>query len=345
MRPNHQNRRMRGRNRKGPNPLTRSYESNGPDVKVRGTPQHIAEKYTQLARDAQVSGDPVMAENYLQHAEHYIRIIITAQAAQQQQLNPPRPGDPVEADDDGDDYEEENDRFAFTPPQIGRPQGAFVENEPVGTGPQPSFAPEGQGGEPRERFPDRQPRFDQQGGGQGPGGQGQGRDRFGRRNRFQRGDRPFDRDRDGQDPRPQDQRPQENRSYDQRPQQDARPEPRPASEQPQPRIQDDAAPAGGEGDGREPNRRERFEQRRERFEQRRERGPRPGGDEPEAGLPAFLTNPVRQPAESRAAEARQAEPVAEAAPASDGAPVKRGRGRPRKTPVPGANEPADTPAE
>ena len=71
MRPG-QNKRMRGRNnRKGPNPLTRSYESNGPDVKIRGTAHHIAEKYLQLARDAQSSGDPVMAESYLQHAEHY----------------------------------------------------------------------------------------------------------------------------------------------------------------------------------------------------------------------------------------------------------------------------------
>lgn len=83
MRPG-QNRRMRGRNRKGPNPLTRSYESNGPDVKVRGTAQHIAEKYTQLARDAQASGDPVAAENYFQHAEHYFRIIAAAQAQLQQ---------------------------------------------------------------------------------------------------------------------------------------------------------------------------------------------------------------------------------------------------------------------
>ena len=79
MRPN-QNRRMRGRNRpKGPNPLTRSYESNGPDVKIRGTASHIAEKYIQLARDAQGSGDPVAAENYYQHAEHYFRLIAAAQ--------------------------------------------------------------------------------------------------------------------------------------------------------------------------------------------------------------------------------------------------------------------------
>ena len=65
-------------NRKGPNPLTRSYESNGPDVKVRGTAQHVAEKYMTLARDAQSAGDRVMAENYLQHAEHYNRIIAAA---------------------------------------------------------------------------------------------------------------------------------------------------------------------------------------------------------------------------------------------------------------------------
>ena len=70
MRPG-QNKRMRGRSsgRKGPNPLTRSYESNGPDVKIRGTAQHIAEKYLQLARDAQSSGDLVMAESLLQHAD------------------------------------------------------------------------------------------------------------------------------------------------------------------------------------------------------------------------------------------------------------------------------------
>ena len=86
MRPN-QNRRMRGRNRpKGPNPLTRSYESNGPDVKIRGTAQHIADKYAQLARDAQASGDPVAAENYFQHGEHYFRIISGAQEQTRQQV-------------------------------------------------------------------------------------------------------------------------------------------------------------------------------------------------------------------------------------------------------------------
>lgn len=78
---NGQQKRMRGRNnnRRSSNPLTRVYESNGPDVKVRGTAHHIAEKYQQLARDAQASGDPVAAENYFQHAEHYLRLIASLQ--------------------------------------------------------------------------------------------------------------------------------------------------------------------------------------------------------------------------------------------------------------------------
>src|SRR5512147_1344711 len=80
MRQGQQNRRGRGRGRKPQNPLARSYESNGPDVKIRGTAAHIAEKYMSLARDALASGDMVSAESYLQHAEHYNRIIMSAQS-------------------------------------------------------------------------------------------------------------------------------------------------------------------------------------------------------------------------------------------------------------------------
>ena len=91
-------------NRRGPNPLNRNYESNGPDVKIRGSAQQIAEKYAALARDAMSSGDRVMAENYLQHAEHYNRIIAAAQAQmpiQHQQQNRD------EFDEDLDDEREE----------------------------------------------------------------------------------------------------------------------------------------------------------------------------------------------------------------------------------------------
>src|SRR4051794_41749534 len=86
---NGQNKRMRGRNnhRKTHNPMARVFESNGPDVKIRGNPSHIAEKYIQLARDAQSSGDHVAAENYFQHAEHYFRLIAAMQE-QFRQANP-----------------------------------------------------------------------------------------------------------------------------------------------------------------------------------------------------------------------------------------------------------------
>jgi hypothetical protein len=107
---NGQNKRMRGRNnnRRGQNPLTRVYESNGPDVKIRGTASHVADKYMQLARDAQSSGDPVAAENYYQHAEHYFRLIAAAQE-QFRQNNPydrdnePRESNYEDNDEDGNE--------------------------------------------------------------------------------------------------------------------------------------------------------------------------------------------------------------------------------------------------
>ena len=69
--------------------MTRVFESNGPDIKIRGTASHVAEKYVQLARDARSSGDPVAAENYYQHAEHYFRLIAAAQ--EQFRQNQPQP--------------------------------------------------------------------------------------------------------------------------------------------------------------------------------------------------------------------------------------------------------------
>ena len=67
--------RSRGRGRRQQNPVNRSYDSNGPDVRVRGTASQVLEKYQALARDAMSAGDRVMAENYQQHAEHYFRIL------------------------------------------------------------------------------------------------------------------------------------------------------------------------------------------------------------------------------------------------------------------------------
>ena len=63
----------------GGNIINRVFDSSGPDGKVRGTPQQIIEKYNQLHRDAQLSGDRVNAENFAQHAEHYLRMLAEAQ--------------------------------------------------------------------------------------------------------------------------------------------------------------------------------------------------------------------------------------------------------------------------
>ena len=76
---NHQ-KRPRGRGGRKPHNMTnRTFDSNGPDVKIRGTASHIYEKYLQLARDAQSSGDRIQGENYLQHAEHYWRVLVATQ--------------------------------------------------------------------------------------------------------------------------------------------------------------------------------------------------------------------------------------------------------------------------
>jgi hypothetical protein len=174
MRPNQNNNknRQRGRNnnggRKHVNPLSRNFESNGPDVKVRGNASHVAEKYLQLARDAQSSGDPVLAENYLQHAEHYFRIVAAAQP--QNQFRPDQPGQVQDMDDD-DDFPPINDRFASPEPM------RFQQPQPQGGEPQPSFGGEGdeQGGEGQQAaLPQQQSEPAMADGGDGNGQQGDG---------------------------------------------------------------------------------------------------------------------------------------------------------------------------
>ena len=168
MRPG-QNKRLRGRSgRKGPNPLTRSFESNGPDVKIRGTAQHVAEKYLQLARDAQSSGDIVMAENLLQHAEHYFRLITAAQQAQGANGFGRQSYDAELEEEDDDDFTGVPDRFAplserLPPPVYQQPQQQPFVSAPA---PQPMFAPQPQPLAPqpfeeRPAYPD-QPRPEQQ---------------------------------------------------------------------------------------------------------------------------------------------------------------------------------------
>ena len=75
-------------------PLNRNhvFDSNGPDLRIRGTAQQLFEKYLQLGRDATSGGDRVMAEGYFQHAEHYFRILNAMNQAAQQ--NQPQNGGP-----------------------------------------------------------------------------------------------------------------------------------------------------------------------------------------------------------------------------------------------------------
>lgn len=79
MRHNSSNRRSRGRNNRGKNGgnnRSQVFDSNGPEVRIRGTAHQICEKYEALAKDARSAGDAVLAESYLQHAEHYQRMIV-----------------------------------------------------------------------------------------------------------------------------------------------------------------------------------------------------------------------------------------------------------------------------
>ena len=99
MRQGPSNRRARGRGsnnsgRRGSLPnRNQTFDSNGPDVRIRGTAIQVNEKYQTLARDASTSGDRVMAENYLQHAEHYHRIILAMNDAHTQAQQQPQQHD------------------------------------------------------------------------------------------------------------------------------------------------------------------------------------------------------------------------------------------------------------
>ncbi|HEV2364962.1 MAG TPA: DUF4167 domain-containing protein [Caulobacteraceae bacterium] len=210
--------RQRGRNRNGggkpQHNANRAFESNGPDgIKVRGAAQHVYEKYQQLARDAATAGDRVTAENCLQHAEHYFRVMRAVQ--------PQRPvADIIGRDQMASGYDID---FESEPPAAGaedeageadRGPGDRQERFGADRGGQERFG----GDRPRDERPrddrfwqerrdrgerfDRPERFDRQAD-RGYGDRGYGeRDRFSDRGeRFDRGER---RDRGYQDrpPRP-----------------------------------------------------------------------------------------------------------------------------------------------
>ncbi|MFC1460666.1 DUF4167 domain-containing protein [Microvirga arabica] len=318
----------RGSNNKGPNPLTKSYESNGPDVKIRGTAQHIAEKYSQLARDAQSSGDPVAAENYFQHAEHYFRIIAAAQEQLREQY-----GYQQQRSFDEDGNEEEG----FT-------QGERPSFERAGGGQDFGNGEEGDFGsqpQPYENRAERQPRFDR----------GDRQDRGERQDRNDRQDRGDRRERFQRDRGPrQDYQPRDEQPFEARPENGERAERQPRFDRNDRQDRSDRP----ERQDR-PERNDRFErgdrpERRERFPRDRRRDDE-GSDQ--GTLPAFLTNPVRAPAPvSAETEAPAPAPVMQEAANDEAAARPRRRRRTRQEMIDAANaenggftpDPVETPA-
>jgi len=103
-----------------------TFDSNGPEVRIRGNAYQVLEKYLALARDASASGDRVAAENFYQHAEHYFRLINANQEPYPQQQRP-QGGPPPQ-------------QGGYAQGQGGDPnaQQAPTGMEPQGTGPQPA---------------------------------------------------------------------------------------------------------------------------------------------------------------------------------------------------------------
>lgn len=224
--------RQRGRNNRGgagsggkpqQHNANRAFDSNGPDgVKVRGAAQGVYEKYQQLARDATSSGDRVLAENYLQHAEHYFRVL--------RAIQPNRPVSDIIGKDAYSAYEIDFEAEPEEQPET--PEATQAETQGDG-----ETGADGQNGEGRrDRFENRprddrprdnnnnnqnRDRFE----GQGQGGQGQGQSR---RDRWRdRDDRPRD------DNRPRDDRPRDNnQNRDDRPREDRPRDDRPRDDRP-----------------------------------------------------------------------------------------------------------------
>ncbi len=183
-----------GRNNNGGRPqhsANRAYDSNGPDVKIRGTATHVCEKYQQLARDAISAGDRVMAENYFQHAEHYYRLLMAAQAGQEGQARPQsslayRPPEDEEEETDFTADNQAQPRHPGQPwhQQNGNGQGGGQNASPNGgqgggqtNGSQHRQDEGGDDGEDDDRQPDQQASQPQ------GEGEGQPRRRQGRRRR------------------------------------------------------------------------------------------------------------------------------------------------------------------
>ncbi|WP_409561788.1 DUF4167 domain-containing protein [Hyphomicrobium sp. MC8b] len=304
----------------------RSFESSGPDVKIRGTPSHIAEKYISLARDALSSGDPVLAENYLQHAEHYNRIILgyREQMAQQGGVDPMGNGaarthslagpEGADSDEFGD---EDGDEFGGGQQQAIAGQG----NQPDV---QPPFPQQQRNFDNQNRYDNRQPRHERFNNNRHDRGDRGDRQDF----RGDRGDRYEQRNGQGGEGRfREDRRPQHNGNGEshqgeggfRRRERYQAPSGAPNGVEREPAnggsFQPSVATSPAPAPAAERERPERAE-RPERSE-RAERSERPERSAPQAAAsidqqeqPAFLRRPVRRPRREEPAEAPAVPPAA-----------------------------------
>lgn len=336
--------RQRGRNRGGGGSspggkpqqnANRAFDSNGPDnIKVRGHAQHVFEKYQQLARDATSGGDRVLAENFLQHAEHYFRVLRT--------LQPNRPVADFIARDSfsGYDIDFEDESGAQ----------ALPDEQPPAEGQGDAGAESGE--QPRGDYPSREGRWENRQNSQGERGPREDRPRDDR----PRDDRP-------RDDRPRDDRPREDRPRDDRPREDRPREDRaPREGRDRDRSRFDRGPredrprddrgyraegqegegqAQGQGQGQggfrdrdrayrddRPPREDRFRDDRPRDDRPRDdrtRDDRPREERRERSDPLAVVEPQAQPltAQSPTVEASAPPPASVPAPSSEGASMLR----------------------
>ena len=321
--------RQRGRNRKpggGPpsnannaNP-NRSWDSQGPEnIKVRGNAQTVYERYLQLGRDATAAGDRVLAENYLQHAEHYFRVL--------RALQPTRPVSEIAARELSNqgfdiDFEDETgaQAAAFLAAQQAADRAAQPSNEPRQESRQ-------DGDQPREQNRDNNRyegnRNDSNRGDNNRNEGGQQRE-WRDRDQNQNRDQTQNRDRDN------------NRDRDQNKDRDTQNAQQPRAE-------------GEEGGPRRETRRERWERRREernrRFEAEGGVGEAPDNAPYDAGSDTHATSEARVEA---TAEVQVVSPASALAgtpyePAADDAPKARTE-RPRRTRMPRENDADEGPS-
>lgn len=135
--PNTKRPRGRGNGRKHGTPRVHTYESNGPDVKVRGNAHQVLEKYLALARDASTAGDRIGAEGYYQHAEHYYRLLNANSQANANGARQPGPGNGHAADESGDGDSDELETVGGAGSEAGIDADARDDGS---EGPQPASA-------------------------------------------------------------------------------------------------------------------------------------------------------------------------------------------------------------